>query len=280
MLAHHVRKEADMLNQEWITAIEGFLAWDRAGGKRTTTNNARRQHLQHLARRVTVGPWAVTADILLDYLGAQEWANETRRGRRTSFDRFYKWGLYRGFVTVNPVDPVPAVRMVQATARPAPDRAYHEALMRSSPRERIMLRLAAEVGLRRGEVAVAHTRDIMEDLVGRSLVVHGKGGRTRIVPLPGSLGRTLAALEPGYFFPGQDDGHLSPRYVGKLIRDLLPDQWTMHTLRHRFATRLYAHTRDLLGVQGMLGHATPTTTRRYVQWDTARMRDAVDELAG
>lgn len=87
-------------------------------------------------------------------------------------------------------------------------------------------------------------------------------------------------LEPGYFFPGQDDGHLSPRYVGKLIRDLLPDQWTMHTLRHRFATRLYAHTRDLLGVQGMLGHATPTTTRRYVQWDTARMRDAVDELAG
>lgn len=152
--------------------------------------------------------------------------------------------------------------------------------MRASPRERIMLRLAAEVGLRRGEVAVAHTRDIMEDLVGRSLVVHGKGGRTRIVPLPHSLGVALSTIPEGYFFPGQDDGHLSPRYVGKLIRDLLPDQWTMHTLRHRFATRLYAHTRDLLGVQGMLGHATPTTTRRYVQWDTSRMRTAVDELAG
>ena len=109
---------------------------------------------------------------------------------------------------------------------------------------------------------------------------HGKGGRTRIVPLPDSLGRTLAACPEGYVFPGNDAGHLSPRYVGKLIRDLLPDQWTMHTLRHRFATRLYAHTRDLLGVQGMLGHATPTTTRRYVQWDTAKMRAAVDELAG
>lgn len=269
-----------MLTQEWITAIEAFLVVERAGGKRTTTNSARRQHLQHLARRVTVGPWAVTSDILLDYLAAQEWAKETRRGRRTSFERFYRWGIYRGFVTVNPVDAVQKIRMEQAQARPAPDRAYHEALMRAGHREGLMLRLAAEVGMRRGEVAVAHSRDLMEDLVERSLIVHGKGGRTRIVPIPASLGRALAALDDGYFFPGNDDGHLSPRYVGKLIRDLLPDQWTMHTLRHRFATRLYAHTRDLLGVQGMLGHATPTTTRRYVQWDTSRMRAAVDELAG
>lgn len=88
-----------MLNHEWTVAIEGFLSFDRAGGKRTTTNSARRQHLQHLARRVTVGPWAVTSDILLDYLAAQEWANETRRGRRTTFDRFYRWALYRGFVS-------------------------------------------------------------------------------------------------------------------------------------------------------------------------------------
>ena len=269
-----------MLNQEWTTTIEGFLAHDRAGGKRTTTNAARRQHLQHLARRVTVGPWAVTSDTLLDYLVAQDWATETRRGRRTTLDRFYRWGLYRGFVQVNPVDPVPKVRAEAAFARPAPDRAYHEALMRAHDRERVMLRLAAEVGMRRSEVAVAHTRDLVEDLVGRSLVIHGKGGRDRVVPLPESLGRTLAGMEDGYLFPGDDNGHLSPRYVGKLIRDLLPDKWTMHTLRHRFATRLYAHTRDLLGVQGMLGHATPTTTRRYVQWDTDRMRAAVDEIAG
>ena len=269
-----------MLNQEWTVAIEAFLAHDRAGGKRTSTNAARRQHMQHLARRVTVGPWAVTADVLLDYLASQSWATETRRGRRTTFDRFYRWAMYRGFVTVNPVEPVPKVRMVQANARPAPDRAYHEALMRADHREGIMLRLAAEVGMRRSEVAVAHTRDLMEDLVGRSIIVHGKGGRDRVLPLPDSLGKLLATLPEGYFFPGLDNGHLSPRYVGKLIRDLLPDQWTMHTLRHRFATRLYAHTRDLLGVQGMLGHSTPTTTRRYVQWDTSAVRAALDELAG
>lgn len=268
-----------MLNAEWVEAIEGFLSHERAGGKRSTTNSARRQHLQHLARRVTVGPWAVTADMLLDYLAEREWATETRRGRRTSFARFYEWGKYRGHVVVNPADDLPKVKIENGRARPAPDRAYHEALMAAKPREKLMLRMAAEVGMRRGEVARAHTRDLMEDLVGYSLLVHGKGGKTRIVPLPNSLGRTIAGMAPGYLFAGNDDGHLSPRYVGKLIRDLMPGDWTMHTLRHRFGTRAYALTSDLLLVQEMLGHANPSTTRRYVEYDRARMRAAVEELA-
>lgn len=268
-----------MLTGEWSEAIEGFLAHERAGGKRSTTNGARRQHLQHLARRVTVGPWAVNADILLDYLQAQEWAKETRRGRRTSLQRFYEWGKYRGFVTVNPVDSAPKVKMTPGRARPAPDRAYREALMAAKPREKLMLRLAAEVGMRRAEVAQVHSRDVMDDFVGHSLRVHGKGGVVRTVPLPQSLGRTLAAMEPGYLFPGDDHGHLSPRYVGRLIRDLLPGDWTMHTLRHRFGTRAYALTSDLLLVQEMLGHASPATTRRYVEYDRDRMRVAVEELS-
>ncbi len=268
-----------MLTTEWQTAIEGFLAHERAGGKRSNTTRARREHLSHLARRVTVGPWAVNADILLDYLAAQEWAVETRRGRRTTFQRFYEWGLYRGHVMVSPVDAVPKIRMHIGGARPAPDKVYHEALMAAKPREKLMLRLAAEVGMRRAEVAQVHSRDLMEDFVGRSLMVHGKGGKTRIVPLPESLGRALADAERGYLFPGADNGHLSPRYVGKLLRDLLPGEWTMHTLRHQFATRLYALTRDVFLVQETLGHASPATTRRYVPLDRERGRSAIDELA-
>lgn len=80
-----------MPTAEWRKAIEGYLAHERAGGKRTSTSAARRQHLEHLARRVNVGPWQVTTDTLLDYLAAQTWASETRRGRRTTFGRFYAW---------------------------------------------------------------------------------------------------------------------------------------------------------------------------------------------
>lgn len=53
----------------------------------------------------------------------------------------------------------------------------------------------------------------------------------------------------------------------------------MHTLRHRFATRLYAHTRDVLLVQEALGHASPATTRRYIPYNSERMRAAVNEIA-
>lgn len=268
-----------MLTQEWQTAIEGFLSHERAAGRRSNTNRARREHLNHLARRVTVGPWQVTADILIDYLSGQEWAPETRRGRRTSLHKFYTWGQYRGLVVVNPVDAAPVVRMTKGRARPAPDQVYHEALMAAHPREKLMLRLAAEVGLRRAEVAQVHSRDVVEDMVGRSLIVHGKGGKERTVALPESLGRALAFAEPGYLFPGDDDGHLSPRYVGKLIRDLLPGEWTMHTLRHRFGTRLYGYTRDVLLVQEAMGHASPSTTRIYIPYDSERGRAAIDQLS-
>lgn len=48
-----------VLTAEWRKAIEGYLAHERAGGKRTSTSAA-------LARRVNVGPWQVTTDILSD----------------------------------------------------------------------------------------------------------------------------------------------------------------------------------------------------------------------
>lgn len=268
-----------MIDDEWNDAIAGFLRQEKTAGHPKTTRDARRHHLMHLARRVESGPWSLSFEELRDYMADQEWARETRRGRRTTFTRFWLWGVDEGHVSENVADRLPKVKIIQGRARPAPDRVYHEALMSAAPRERLMLRLAAEVGMRRAEVAKVHSRDVQEDLVGHSLVVHGKGDKERLVPLPRSLARALLDAEPGYLFPGNDDGHLSPRYVGKLMTMLLPDEWTMHTLRHRFATRAYALRSDLLLVQEMLGHASPVTTRRYVEYDRARMRAVVEELA-
>lgn len=268
-----------MLSKEWDTAIAGFMANERAGGKTPATVAQRRHHLAHLARRVTCGPWAASTGILLEYTAGQDWARETRRQRRTTLVRFYQYGVDNGLIGENVADHLPHVRMVAGRARPAPDLAYREALIAAHPREALMLRLAAEVGMRRAEVAQVHSDDLMHDLVGFSLIVHGKGERTRIVPLPHSLGVQLEGMPHGFIFPGKDDGHLSPAYVGKRVSRLLPDGWTMHTLRHRFATRMYALERDLLMVQEALGHASLATTRGYVQYDRTRMRAAMEELA-
>lgn len=142
-----------------------------------------------------------------------------------------------------------------------------------------MVRLAGELGLRRGEVARVHSDDVVTDLDGWSLVVHGKGDRTRLVPLSPVLARELRALPPGWAFPGDDGGHLSPRWVGKLVGRLLPPGMTMHGLRHRFATRAYHVDRDLLTVQQLLGHASPVTTRAYVQIGEQAKRRLVAAVA-
>jgi integrase len=127
-----------------------------------------------------------------------------------------------------------------------------------------MALLAGEAGLRRAEVARAHCDDLLADIDGWSLVVHGKGGRQRVVPITERLAAEIqAAHSQGYLFPGHVDGHISVPYVGQLISALMPPGYSMHKLRHRFATRGYAGTGNLRAVQEALGHASVATTQRY-----------------
>ena len=53
----------------------------------------------------------------------------------------------------------------------------------------------------------------------------------------------------------------------------------MHGLRHRFATMAYQTDRDVFTLQAMLGHASPETTRRYVQVPSDAMRRMVENVS-
>lgn len=268
-----------MNNEYWGTAIAAWALAQRAAGRPQTTITTRTQHLNHAAKHLPPQPWHVTPSELIAYAGAQTWAPETRRGRRSTFRNFWTWAITDGRTAENTAAVLPPVKPGQPRPRPAPDQAYRAALMAATPREAIMLRLAAEMGLRRAEVAVVHSRDIFEDLGGHSLTAHGKGNKDRDVPLPPGLAAQLMAQPYGYIFPGNDGGHLSPRWVGKLVTLLLPEDLTMHTLRHRFATRAYAVDHDVFIVQELLGHASPATTRRYVQVPRAGLRRTVLAVA-
>jgi integrase/recombinase XerC len=256
---------------QWATAIDEWLTSLRAAGQPETTIRTRRQQLSQLATSGHGDPWDLTLDDLLDYMGSQRWALETRHAHRSALRGFYAWAKRRGHVDVDPALELPRVRRTPPRARPLPEDHAVAAIANADEREALMVRLAGEHGLRRAEIAVVHTRDVQADLFGYSLVVHGKGGRTRLVPLDDLVAVAILDAE-GYAFPGQIDGHLSPAWVGKLVQRLLPRGWTTHTLRHRFATRTYATSADVFGVQALLGHASPATTLRYVQLpdDTAR----------
>lgn len=263
----------------WGAAIEEWSSHARNLGEAQSSIAARRQQLGRLAKTIGTAPWNVTGTALCEWFAAQPWANETRRSRRTTYRVFYAWAVEAGHVTQSPAIALPRVRPSVPHPLPVPDRAYTLALLAAGDRERLMLRLAAEVGLRRGEVARVHTRDLIEDLDGWSLLVHGKGDKERIVPLPGSLAAAVRAVPAGFLFPGRDNGHLSPRWVGKVITRLLPEPYSMHKLRHRFATRAHEACHDIAVVQELLGHASPTTTKVYVQIGRDRLRAAVEAAA-
>lgn len=259
----------------WATAIDDFSAAQRVASLATATIQLRREQLQLLARSTELGPWEVQLEDLVSWLSERNWSQERRRSVRTTLRRFYFWAVNAHRIADSPAEGLPSVRAMRPSPRPTPDAVVRRARLAADARSLLMLRLAGECGLRRAEVAQIHSRDLEQDLGGWTLQVHGKGGKIRPVPLPMSIAEVLLKLPPGYAFPGNDGGHLSARWVGTLIARLL-DGYGMHSLRHRFATLAYQTDHDTFTLQAVLGHASPETTRRYVQVPSDAARRMVE----
>lgn len=127
----------------------------------------------------------------------------------------------------------------------------------------------------------------------RFLVVRGKGGKERLVPLgapalaalkayaemrPAFLGRRSSPwLFPS---PGGKD-HLTRQRFGQILKahavacGLPPAKVSPHVLRHAFASHLLAHGADLRSLQQMLGHADISTTQIYTHVLENRLKDLV-----
>ena len=241
------------------------------------TIDLRIYHLRRLARaNLGESPWDVTRADLLEWTGMHEWRRETARAVRSSFRRFWAWGLSTSRTADNVADVLPMIRPEQPQPRPAAPSIVVAAMKDADSRVGLMLRLANELGMRRSEVAQVHPEnDLVQDLVGWALVVHGKGSRKRVLPLPDDLASLLRSAPSGYLFPSPVGGHLSPHWVGTLVSRALADGTTMHQLRHLCATEVHDQTRDLRLVQTLLGHASLATTQRYVAVDDSKVREAI-----
>jgi integrase len=264
----------------WDTAIKGWLTWLQIAGIATTTMRLRRDHVRAIARRSrTLCPDELTLGMLVALCSETAWSNDHRKGVRTSLSSFYEWAMANGAAADNPAARMPRVRESKPHPRPAPDSVWEHLLAAAGPRERLMALLAGEAGLRRAEVAQCHRDDLIEDLYGWSLLVRGKGDKQRIVPITNRLAseiRTFCAT--GYLFPGVIGGHISAPWVGTVISNLMPDGWSIHKLRHRYATLGYAGTQNLRAVQEALGHASVATTQRYTAVSSREVR-SVSEAA-
>jgi len=120
------------------------------------------------------------------------------------------------------------------------------------------------------------------------LILRGKGGRERLVPVSDRARAAVAAYaetlprEGTYLFPSGDK-HVSRVRLFQLLRTLAvdagisPDRVSPHVLRHAFATHLLEGGADLRALQTMLGHADIATTQIYTHVDSRRLVELVNQ---
>lgn len=258
----------------WRESINGWTDTLRAAGLSAQTIKSRRYKMVHLAALLMPsGPEDVTTEQIVQVFARQQWKPETRKAYRNTISSFFRWLHKSCRRSDDPSLDVPRVKKPHAHPRPCPDRYIAAAMEMATSSEKLMIRLGAECGLRRGEIARVHSDDVVADSAGHSLIVRGKGDKQRIVPLPDDLAAIVMDAN-GYLFPGRFGGHVEESYIGDHISRLLPDGWAAHTLRHRFATTAYAATHDLFVVAELLGHESVETTEHYVAMPDGRLREA------
>jgi integrase len=259
----------------WRDDIEGFTEYLRLLGRAEQTIWTRRHHLIALSYLTESSPQEVTTSELLAYIGRSS-GRETKKSRRASLTGFFAWLTQTGRRDDDPSSALPKFGAPRPHPKPCPDVYIERALEKASDTERLMLLLASECGLRRGEIAQVHSDDVLQDHEGNySLIVHGKGDKQRIVPLPESLGERVANTY-GWLFPGRYTGHVEVGYISRHLTRLLPEGYSAHKLRHRFATVSYEATSDMLAVSKALGHENIETTMHYVALPDKALRPLVE----
>lgn len=258
-----------VVKHEVTDSLDTWASDERAGGRRPSTIRLYRHYLERWAATIPDGEQVSAAQIRA-WLAWPAWAPATRKSAAGAVRSWLRWAHRSGMTTVPAPDVIEVPRVPKGVPRPPDDAVIAAALSSCSAPDGLAIRLGAECGLRRAEIACAATTD----LIGRRLIVHGKGGKDRLVPVPAELAEEIRACPPGFLFPGRIDGHLSADALGRRISRALRDA-TAHQLRHWFGCATYQSTHDVIALQRAMGHESVSTTQIYA----APADDAMDALA-
>ncbi|MGY8990717.1 MAG: site-specific tyrosine recombinase XerD [Rhodospirillales bacterium] len=242
-------------------------------------------------------------------LSSRGMAPGTSARHLSALRQFYKFLSSEGLRDDNPCTTIDSPRL----GRPLPkylneadvETLLETALGHPGPeglRLRALLEILYATGLRVSElVGMPLTALIQDD---QMLVIRGKGGKERMVPLGGPASRAIAdyrdvrtgfipvkgknksgktvKVDSKWLFPSRaKQGHLTRARFGQILKELAieagidPARVSPHVLRHSFASHLLAHGADLRSLQQLLGHADIATTQIYTHVLDERLKALV-----
>ncbi len=241
--------------------------------------------------------------IALDRAGM---ARTTRARRLSAIRQIYRFAYEEGWREDNPAAQIKGPRRKKSLPKTLSEQDVDRLLDAASAygrsksdrlRNACLFQLLYATGMRVSELVSLPVNAARGDPA--MLLVKGKGGKERMVPLSQPARTALsfwltqrdknedAARAKGrtssrFLFPSSaKDGHLSRIRFYTLVKEvalasgLQPDGITPHVLRHAFATHLLANGADLRVIQTLLGHADISTTEIYTHVLDERLKDLV-----
>jgi integrase/recombinase XerD len=222
-------------------------------------------------------------------------AARTAARRLSALRQFHRFLLREGIREDDPTSLLDAPRLPRTLPKYLTEQevdALLETAGKLSGRKGALALVALEIlyatGLRVSELLGLPRRALAGDAA--VLLVRGKGGKERIVPLSDSAKEAAAAFvaiedKPTRFlFPGRDPKRALTRQAFFLLlrqvaleAGLDPARISPHVLRHSFASHLLARGADLRSLQLLLGHADIATTQIYTHVLAERLQRLVEE---
>lgn len=255
---------------------------------------------------------SMSRELIEDYLGHcddQGLSRATRARRLSSIRQFTRFALDEGWREDDPAGRIAGPGRVRRLPKTL-DRAEVQAMLDALPRlgrtdvERgrnlVLVELIYATGMRVSELVSLPVSACRGDPA--LLLIRGKGGKERMVPLnaparqalaawlrlrdhapaDSALGRLVAGRGSRWLFPAASrEGHMTRQAMNVLLGQLAmaagidPARVSPHVIRNAFATHLLEGGADLRAIQTLLGHSDLGTTEIYTHVMDSRMRDLV-----
>lgn len=292
--------------------IEDFISTIIADGKSECTIRAYRYDLDEFAEFCKENCYETFAEI--KYSDLRCWSNnlekkglsaQTRARKVSTIRSFFKYLSKMDYISgKNPADSLeapklpkkqPKVISVQKSRALLDFEQENETDKVTWFRDYAIIATFLFTGIRREELTNIKLKDI--DLEMNTILIHGKGNKERTVYIGENLHAILSeylrsyrillrpAKESVYLFPSIKNPKLCVGSVNNIVNKALKgvgikeEGVSVHILRKRFATTVFANTKDIATTSKLLGHSSPTVTMRYVLIDENTMRNAANAVS-
>ena len=201
--------------------------------------------------------------------------DSTVRTNLSAVKVFFRWCVETGLLRTSPAVGIRGPKEPERVPRGL-EQCQVEAALTACPdcRSRLAFLLEVEMGLRAGEVAALQLGNI--DFHQRVVVVKGKGGYERDLPIPDQVfevlqeyRRTIPSPNVGYVIRSHLDPlrGIGPARVSTMVSRIMHEAQipeSGHALRHTLATGLVDEGTNIRTVQAILGHKMLSSTQRYI----------------